>query len=103
MARKARSINRASSGVVASKPFGVIVERDSERFGFGTRIAQFPGMKPTNHRESRRPDDGRAFIPDPCPYPYPGGSSLAEGVIADKEGNVYGADFLGTVRKFVKR
>jgi hypothetical protein len=45
----------------------------------------------------------RAFIPDPCPYPYPGGSSLAEGVIADKEGNVYGADFLGTVRKFHER
>lgn len=50
-----------------------------------------------------RPLTVRAFIPDPCPYPYPGGSSLAEGVIADKEGNVYGADFLGTVRKFNQR
>jgi len=43
------------------------------------------------------------FIPDSCPYPYAGGSSLAEGVTADSEGNVYGADFLGDVRKFVKK
>ncbi len=45
----------------------------------------------------------RAFIPDPCPYPYAGGSSLAEGVATDSGGNVYGADFLGDVRKFVKK
>ncbi len=43
------------------------------------------------------------FIPDACPYPYPSGSSIAEGVTADAEGNVYGADFLGDVRKFVKK
>jgi hypothetical protein len=43
------------------------------------------------------------FIPDSCPYPYPGGSSMAEGVTADFEGNVYGADFLGDVRKFLKK
>jgi hypothetical protein len=43
------------------------------------------------------------FIPDACPYPYPAGSSMAEGVAADQEGNVYGADFLGDVRKFVKK
>ena len=43
------------------------------------------------------------FIPDACPYPYPAGSSMAEGVTADHEGNVYGADFLGDVRKFVKK
>ncbi|HYA19019.1 MAG TPA: peptidyl-alpha-hydroxyglycine alpha-amidating lyase family protein [Bryobacteraceae bacterium] len=45
----------------------------------------------------------KAFIPDPCPYPYAGVSTLAEGVTVDKEGNVYGADFLGNVRKFVKK
>lgn len=43
------------------------------------------------------------FVPDPCPYPYPAVSSMAEGITADAEGNVYGADFLGTIRKFVKR
>jgi hypothetical protein len=40
-------------------------------------------------------------VPDPCPYPYAGVSSLAEGVTVDAEGNVYGADFLNDVRKFV--
>ena len=45
----------------------------------------------------------RSFIPDPCPYPYPSGSSMAEGVTIDAQGNVYGADFLGTVRKYLKR
>jgi DNA-binding beta-propeller fold protein YncE len=43
------------------------------------------------------------LIPDPCPYPYAAGSSLAEGVTVDFDGNVYGADFLGDVRKFVKK
>jgi hypothetical protein len=28
---------------------------------------------------------------------------MAEGVTSDFEGNVYGADFLGDVRKFVKK
>src|SRR6516225_1131008 len=43
------------------------------------------------------------LIPDPCPYPYAGGSSMAEGVTSDFEGNVYGADFLGDVRKYAKK
>ena len=43
------------------------------------------------------------FIPDPCPYPYAAASSLAEGVTTDSNGNVYGADFLGDVRKFAKK
>ena len=45
----------------------------------------------------------QSFIPDACPYPYPSGSSMAEGVTVDAEGSVYGADFLGDVRKFVKK
>ena len=44
-----------------------------------------------------------AFIPDPCPYPYAGVPTMADGIMADAEGNVYAGDFLGTVRKFVKR
>ena len=43
------------------------------------------------------------FIPDPCPYPYPSGSSMAEGVTTDFDGNIYGADYLMDVRKFVKK
>lgn len=52
---------------------------------------------------SARDGSVRAFIPDPCPYPYPSISSLAEGVTADAQGNVYGADYLMNVRKFVKK
>lgn len=49
--------------------------------------------------------DGKVtgFIPDPCPYPYAGVSTHAEGVTVDRDGNVYGADFLMNVRKFAKR
>jgi 6-bladed beta-propeller len=52
---------------------------------------------------SARDGSVKYFIPDPCPYPYAGGSSMAEGVTADSEGNVYGADFLGDVRKYLKK
>jgi len=52
---------------------------------------------------SARDGSVKSFIPDPCPYPYAGVSSLAEGVTADAEGNVYGADFLMDVRKFSKK
>ncbi len=52
---------------------------------------------------SARDGSVKYFIPDPCSYPYPAGSSMAEGVTADAQGNVYGADFLGDVRKYVKK
>ncbi len=44
-----------------------------------------------------------AFIPDTCPYPYPATPTMADGVLADDEGNVYSGEFLGTVRKYVKK
>jgi DNA-binding beta-propeller fold protein YncE len=44
-----------------------------------------------------------SLVPDPCPYPYPAASSLAEGVTVDAQGNMYGADFLTNVRKFIKK
>jgi DNA-binding beta-propeller fold protein YncE len=52
---------------------------------------------------SARDGSVKSFIPDPCTYPYAAGSILAEGVTIDAQGNVYGADFLGTVRKFAKK
>ena len=52
---------------------------------------------------SARTGQVTGFIPDPCPYPYAAGSTLAEGVTTDRDGNVYGADFMGTVRKFVRK
>ena len=62
-----------------------------------------PGTRRGIRIGSARDGSVKYFIPDPCPYPYAAGSSLAEGVTIDGEGNVYGADFLTDVRKFVKK
>jgi DNA-binding beta-propeller fold protein YncE len=62
-----------------------------------------PGARRGIRIGSARDGSVRYFIPDPCPYPYAGVSTLAEGVTVDRDGNVYGADFLMTVRKFVKK
>ena len=60
-----------------------------------------PGIRRGIRIGSARDGSVKYLIPDPCPYPYAGGSSLAEGVTVDAEGNVYGADFLMDVRKFI--
>ena len=62
-----------------------------------------PGIRRGIRIGSTRDGQVKSFIPDPCPYPYAGVSTLAEGVTVDAEGNVYGADFLTNVRKFVKK
>ena len=62
-----------------------------------------PGIQRGIRIGSAKDGSVKYFIPDPCPYPYPSGSSMAEGVTTDGEGNVYGADFLGTIRKFVRK
>jgi sugar lactone lactonase YvrE len=60
-----------------------------------------PGIRRGIRIGSARDGAVKAFIPDPCDYPYAGVSTLAEGVTVDRDGNVYGADFLNDVRKFV--
>ncbi len=62
-----------------------------------------PGTRRGIRIGSARDGSVRSLIPDPCPYPYAAGSSLAEGVTVDREGNLYGSDFLGTIRKFVRK
>jgi hypothetical protein len=102
------------------RPSGMYIDRndviyvaDSESRDGRTNTGQFalpqtgygynPGAERGIRIGSARDWSVQYFIPDPCPYPYASGSSMAEGVTADSEGNVYGADFLGDVRKFVKR
>jgi hypothetical protein len=67
--------------------------------GYGYNLGGQRGIRIGNARDG----SVQYFIPDPCPYPYASGSSMAEGVTTDFEGNVYGADFLGDVRKHIKR
>jgi sugar lactone lactonase YvrE len=67
--------------------------------GYGFNLGAQRGIRIGSARDG----SVRSFIPDPCPYPYASGSTLAEGVTIDADGNLYGADFLGTVRKFVKK
>ena len=102
------------------RPSGITIDRndvlyvaDSESRDGRASIGQ-PSLPPTGYGFNQGAQRGirigsardgvvRYFIPDPCPYPYTTTSSLAEGIAVDRQGNVYGADFLGTVRKFVKR
>jgi hypothetical protein len=67
--------------------------------GYGFNLGTQRGIRIGSARDG----SVKSFIPDPCPYPYSAGSTMAEGVTVDAEGNIYGADFLGTIRKFVKR
>ena len=102
------------------RPSGIYIDRndviyvaDSESRDGRTNTGQLtlpatgygfnPGIQRGIRIGSARDGSVKYFIPDPCPYPYPSGSSMAEGVTVDAEGNVYGADFLGTIRKFLKK
>jgi hypothetical protein len=103
-----------------SRPSGIHIDKndvlyvaDSESKDGRTNTGQF-GLAQTGYGYNLGAERGirigsardgtvKYFIADPCAYPYAGGSSLAEGVTTDAEGNVYGADFLGDVRKFVKK
>jgi DNA-binding beta-propeller fold protein YncE len=99
------------SGIYVDKKTDTLYVADSEsrdgrtntgRYGLAQTGYGFnPGIRRGIRIGSARDGSVRSLIPDPCPYPYAGGSSLAEGVTVDARGDVYGADFLMDVRKFV--
>jgi DNA-binding beta-propeller fold protein YncE len=99
------------SGIYIDKRTDTIYVADSESRDGRTNVGR-SGLPATGYSfnlggrrgiriGSARDGSVKYFIPDPCPYPYGGGTSMAEGVTADAAGNVYGADNLTDVRKFV--
>jgi DNA-binding beta-propeller fold protein YncE len=101
------------SGIYIDQKTDTIYVADSESRDARTNTGQL-GLPPTGYAfnpgaqrgiriGSARDGSVRSFIPDPCQYPYAGGSSMAEGLTLDAQGNLYGADFLGAVRKYTKR
>jgi hypothetical protein len=99
------------SGMYIDRKSDTLYVADSESRDGRTNTGRFalaqtgygfnPGIRRGIRIGSARDGSVRALIPDSCPYPYASGSSLAEGVTVDAQGNVYGADFLMDVRKFV--
>ena len=67
--------------------------------GYGMNVGARRGIRIGSARDG----SVHAFIPDACPYPYGSGPTMADGVAADAAGNVYGGDYLGTIRKFARQ
>jgi sugar lactone lactonase YvrE len=89
-----------------SRPSGLYIDRndviyvaDSE-----SNAKRHPGGKRGIYVGSARDGQVTAFIPDPEPNPDTSATSGAEGVAADAQGNIYGAE-VGpkTLRKYVKK
>jgi len=80
-----------------------MAERTPGRTRWRRRV-QLQCGRGAGHQDWKR--EGRireSLHPGSVPYPYPGSSSLAEGVTIDADGNIYGADYLMNVRKFVRK
>jgi DNA-binding beta-propeller fold protein YncE len=72
-------------------------------FFYPTGYGYDPGVQRGIRVGSARDGKVKYFIPDPCPYPYPGGGSFVEGLTSDFNGNVYAADLFAAIWKVSKK
>jgi DNA-binding beta-propeller fold protein YncE len=89
-----------------SRPSGLFIDANDVLYATDSEsnARRNPGWKRGIYIGSARDGVVTAFIPDPEPDPDNSATSGAEGVTADAEGNVYGAE-VGprTLRKYTKR
>jgi sugar lactone lactonase YvrE len=88
------------------RPSGLFIDDDDVLYATDSEsnTERNPGVRRGVYIGSARTGELTAFIVDPEPDPDESGTSGAEGVAVDAEGNVYGAE-VGprTVRKYVRR
>jgi sugar lactone lactonase YvrE len=88
------------------RPSGVFIDRNDVLYvaDSESNTRRNPGVRRGIYIGSARTGEVTAFIPDPEPDPDNSGTSGAEGVAADAQGNVYGAE-VGpmTLRRYVKK
>jgi sugar lactone lactonase YvrE len=88
------------------RPSGVFIDKNDNIYVADSQSnsKQHPGWKRGIRVGSAKDGSVAAFIPDPEPNPDSAGSSSAEGIVADRDGNIYGAEVGSmSVKKYVKR
>jgi sugar lactone lactonase YvrE len=88
------------------RPSGIFIDKNDNLYAADSQSnsTNHPGWKRGIRVGSAKDGSVAAFIPDPEPNPDRAGSSSAEGIAADREGNIYGAEVGSmSVKKYVKK
>jgi sugar lactone lactonase YvrE len=88
------------------RPSGVFIDKNDNIYVADSQSnsTNHAGWKRGIRVGSAKDGSVAAFIPDPEPNPDRAGSSSAEGIVADRDGNIYGAEVGSmSVKNYVKR
>jgi len=88
------------------RPSGIFIDANDMLYAADSEsnTARNPGWKRGMYIGSARTGWVTAFIPDPEPNPDAAGTSFAEGVTVDAQGNIYGAEVGSrSLRRYVRR
>ena len=104
-----------NGGVIAEwkqfgRPSGLFIDRndvlyvaDSESRDGNPGYGYNPGARRGIRIGSARDGSVTYFIPDPAPYPATTGSTSPEGIAADAQGTIHGAEFTPDVKRYLKK